>query len=98
MDKLVRFICGFWLWLTRRSLHYHEIGHTLHSAWIYLWSDYANRASTQERGSMLPSQIEALTLLRQQSSRAFQTSRRLQSLRECYEFVGEELDDSSTAA
>ncbi len=93
MERTVLFLYGCWLWLTRkrRTLRYRQIASSLHSASVYLSSDFAGRASTRDRGFLLPDQVEALSILQQQSTRAFQTSRRLDSLLECYRFATEEL-------
>jgi len=93
MEQTVLFLCGCWLWLTRkrRSLRYRQIASSLHSASVYLLSDFAGRASTRDRGFLLPNQVEALSILQQQSTHAFNTSRRLHSLVECYRFAAEEL-------
>jgi len=93
MEKLVMFLCGLWLWLTgkRRSATYREGANTLHAARLYLISDYASRASTQERGHLLPDQVEALTILERQVDLADRTARRFESLTECYRIAIEEL-------
>jgi hypothetical protein len=93
MERLVLFLVGCWLWLTRkrRTLRYRAIADTLRSAQLHLWSDYANRASTRDRGFMLPDQVEALAILQQQSAKAFRTADRLDSIVECYRFASEEL-------
>jgi hypothetical protein len=93
MERTVIFLCGCWLWLTRkrRSLRYRQIASSLHSASVYLLSDFAGRASTRDRGFLLPDQEEALGILQKQSTKAFHTSRRLSSLVECYRFAAEEL-------
>jgi hypothetical protein len=85
MEQTVLFFYGCWLWLTRkrRTLRYRQIASSLHSASVYLSSDFAGRASTRDRGFLLPDQEEALGILQQQSTRAFQTSRRFESLRKC---------------
>jgi hypothetical protein len=93
MERTVLFLCGCWLWLTRRrrSLRYLQIASSLNAASVYLLSDFAGRASTRDRGFLLPDQEEALGILQRQSTRAFHTSRRLSSLAGCYRFAAEEL-------
>ena len=92
MERTVLFLCCCWLWLTRkrRSIRYHQIAHSLHSASAYLLRDYANRASTQDRGCLLPDQIEALNILERKSTQAFHTACRLSSFGECYRLIAEE--------
>ena len=100
MEKLVLFLCGLWLWITRkrRSLHYREVASTLNSAHLYLVSDYATRASTRDRGSLLPHQVEALNILERQVAVVSQTSDRFDSLTECCRIVLEELTQPPKAA
>lgn len=100
METLVLNLCGFWLWLTRRSRtkRYDEVSDTLTSAHTYLFSDYANRASTQARGFLLPEQREALTILQRQATLVAQTSRRFHSLSECRKLITEELMQPKKAA
>jgi hypothetical protein len=100
MEKLVLFLCGLWLWITRkrRSLLYREVAGTLNSAHLYLFSDYATRASTRDRGFLLPNQIEALTILERQVAVVSQTSSRFDSLTECCRIAIEELTQPTKAA
>src|SRR6185437_14176896 len=93
METIVLYICGFWFWLTRnfRMDSYREAGATLKAARAYLVRDFAHRASTRDRGHLLPDQIEALALLDRHSRFATRTVRRLESLSECCHFVIEEL-------
>jgi len=100
MEKLVLFLCGLWLWLTRkrRATRYTQVANTLQSAHLYLVRDYANRASTQARGALLPDQLEALTILERQVALAAHTSRRFHSLTECYRLATEELTQPQRAA
>lgn len=93
METLVLALYGFWFWLTRdyRTIHYSEAACTLNSARAYLLSDFGSRASTRDRGSLLPHQVEALAILEQQSALIDRTSRRFASLIECCRFVTEEL-------
>jgi hypothetical protein len=100
MEKLVLWLCGLWLWLTRKSRanRYNEVANTLESARLYLISDYGSRASTRARGSLLPDQLEALTILQRQIEATAHTSRRFGSLAECYRLATEELGQPSKAA
>ena len=100
MENLVLNLCGFWLWLTRksRSSRYTEVADTLTSARTYLWTDYANRASTRDRGSLLPEHVEALRILERQATLVAQTSRRFDSLSECRKLMTEELMQPPKAA
>jgi hypothetical protein len=100
MERLVLFLCGLWLWLTRkrRATRYTEVAGTLHSARLYLWSDYANRASTRDRGALLPDQLEALSILERQVSLATEMSQRFSTLTECCRLVTEELTQTQKAA
>jgi hypothetical protein len=100
METLVLNLCGFWLWVTRKSRtsRYTEVADTLTSAHTYLWSDYATRASTLERGFLLPEHAEALTILERQATLVTQTSHRFDSLSECRKLITEELADPPKAA
>ena len=100
METVVLHLCGLWLWLTRKSRtsRYSEVAHTLNSAWSYLWSDYATRASTLDRGFLLPEQTEALTILDRQAALVSETSSRFHSLSECRKLITEVLGQPSKAA
>jgi hypothetical protein len=100
MERTVLFLCGLWLWLTRkrRATRYAEVANSLQSARLYLFSDYANRASTRDRGCLLPDQVEALRILDRQHAVVSQTSRRFETLAECYRLVAEELTQPPKAA
>jgi hypothetical protein len=100
MEKLVLNLCGLWFWLTRkyRATRYTEVADTLNSAWSYLSSDYASRASTRDRGFLLPEHAEALTILKRHVALVDRTSRRFDSLSECCKFVEEELSEPPRAA
>lgn len=93
MERLVLFLCGFWFWMTRRprSMHYQQVAEYLGSAKLYLISDFNARASTLDRGGLLPDQREAVDILERQRALAFQTSSRFHSLAECVRMVAEEL-------
>ena len=97
METLVLNLYGLWFWLTReyRSAHYSEAADTLNSARAYLLGDFCSRASTRDRGSLLPHQIEALAILEQHSTHVERTSRRFATLSECCRFVTEELTQSA---
>jgi hypothetical protein len=93
MDKFVLSLCGLWFWLTRKyrtTLYSHAAG-SLNSACDYLTSDFYNRASTRDRGFLLPHQAEALAILQRHAGLVAATSRRFSSLVECCKFVTEEL-------
>jgi hypothetical protein len=100
MENLVYSLYGLWFWLTRkyRATVYTEVAQTLDSARTYLIADYATRASTRDRGSLLPAQVEALSILDRHGALVARTSRRFDSLRECRKFVTEELADPPKAA
>lgn len=93
MERLVLFLCGVWVWLTRntRSLYYQQVAEYLGAAQLYLNDDFNGWASNQDRGGLLPHQSEALHILEQQRELARQTSSRLGSLSECVRIVSEEL-------
>jgi hypothetical protein len=100
MEALVLYLSGLWLWLTRKSRtsRYSEVAHSLASARTYLWSDYATRASTRDRGFLLAEHVEALTILDRQAALVSQTSHRFDSLSECRKLISEELSRSQKAA
>lgn len=93
METMVLYLCGFWFWLTRsfRMESYGEAAETLRAARAYLVHDFAQRASTRDRGGLLPEQTEALAMLDRHSRFARRSARRFESLAECYRFVVEEL-------
>ena len=93
METMVLYLCGFWFWLTRsfRMESYGEAAETLKAARAYLVRDFAHRASTRDRGGLLPEQTEALAMLDRHSRFAMRSSRRFESLVECCRFVIEEL-------
>jgi hypothetical protein len=100
MENFVFSLYGLWFWLTRkyRATCYSEVAHTLTSARMYLFSEFATRASTRDRGSLLPHQVEALTILERQADLVARTSNRFQTIRECRKFVTEELAEPRKAA
>lgn len=93
METTVLYLCGLWFWLTRnfRRTAYAEANEVLHAAHAYLERDFAARASTRDRGHLLPDQLEALALLDSQAQFAARTYARIGSLAECCRFVIEEL-------
>ncbi len=93
METIVLHICGLWFWLTRkfRMEAYAEAAETLKAARAYLVNDFAARASTRDRGHLLPDQVEALAMLERHRKFSLRTVRRLESLVECCRFVTEEL-------
>lgn len=100
METLVLNLYGLWFWLTRkyRATQYSEVAGTLSSARVYLWNDYATRASARDRGSLLPHQVEALTILDRHGAVVSRNSRRFNSLSNCCKFVAEELTQPQKAA
>jgi hypothetical protein len=100
METFVLNLYGLWFWLTRkyRATQYSEVAGSLNSARGYLWSDYATRASTRDRGAMLPHQLEALTILERHGALVSRNSRRFDSLSDCCKFVAEELAQHQKAA
>jgi hypothetical protein len=100
MERLVLYLCGLWFWMTRkyRTSRYQQVAELLDSAKLYLISDFNGRASTRDRGFLLPDQVEALRILEQRSSFLSQTSSRFQSLSECVRLVTEELIEPPRAA
>lgn len=95
MEKLIFSLYGFWFWLTRkyRSAVYNEAATALAEAREYLWNDYATRASTVDRGWLLPQHLEALAVLERHSALTARNSSRFVSLRECIRFIAEELSE-----
>ena len=93
METMVLYLYGLWFWMTRRFRmeSYAEAAAFLDAARIHLEQDFAGRASTRDRGRLLPEQIEALSLLERHGKRAARTARRIDSLNECCRFVIEEL-------
>jgi hypothetical protein len=100
MENLVYSLYGLWFWLTRkyRAAVYNEVAQTLDSARTYLFTDYVARASTRDRGFLLPDQVEALNILDRHGALVARASRRFDSLSECRKFVTEELADPPKAA
>ncbi len=100
MERLVVYLCGLWFWLTRnhRSRPYQKAAEYLDAAKDYLVSDFYQRASTRDRGGLLPDQREAVDILERQRAHAAQTSARFQSLAECVRMVAEELNGPARLA
>jgi hypothetical protein len=100
MDTIVLHLSGFWLWLTRkrRTSEYGEVAELLQAAHTYLRDDYATRASTLDRGFMLPEHSEALTILERQAALVAHTSNRFASISECRKLISEEFSRTQKAA
>jgi hypothetical protein len=100
MENLVVSLYGFWFWLTRkyRAAQYTEVADVLSAARTYLHTDYVSRASTLDRGFLLPAQVEALSILESHHTFVTHTSRRLHTFSECRKFVAEELAQLEKAA
>ena len=99
MDRLAFALAGIWFWLTRRRRIevYTEAARTLELAHAYLLHDFASRASTSDRGSLLPHQAEALTLLERHATTTYMTVTRIADFGRCRRFVAEELRRLNTA-
>ena len=93
MEKFVLSLCGLWFWLTRkyRTTHYNQAAGTLNSALNYLSADFCTRASTRDRGFLLPHHAEAIAILERHAAVITKTSLRFDSLVECCRYVTEEL-------
>lgn len=93
METIVLNVCGLWFWMTRRFRmdSYAEAAAFLDAARTHLEQDFTARASTRDRGGLLPDQIEALALLERHGKLAARSVRRFESLGECCCFVIEEL-------
>lgn len=100
MERIVLYLCGLWFWITRkyRTSQYQEVANFLDSARLYLDSDFNGRASTQDRGGLLPDQAEALKILERQHRQVAYTSSRFESITECVRMVAEELSEPPKAA
>jgi len=98
METFVLSLYGFWFWLTRkyRTTRYREVAVSLNSARDYLLEDFGTRASTRDRGFILPHQLEAIDILERHFGLVSATSRRFASLNECCKFVTEELIQNPT--
>jgi hypothetical protein len=93
MDKMVIALCGIWFWLTRawRVDTYCAAAETLELAHAYLLRDFAARASTRDRGILLPQHHEALSILQRHAIDTYVTATRFAKLRDCCRFVAEEM-------
>lgn len=93
MERIVVYICGLWFWVTRRwrVYAYSEAAATLELAHAYLLRDFFNRASTRDRGLLLPFHHEALAILQNHAIDTYVAATRMANLRECCQFVSEEL-------
>ena len=96
METIILHIYGLWFWMTRRFRmeSYQGAAEFLEAAYAHLEQDFLARASTLERGHLLPDQIEALALLERHSTIAERTAYRLGSLAECCRFVIELFQNS----
>jgi hypothetical protein len=93
MERLVVWISGLWFWMTRRWRvnAYSEAAATLELAHAYLLRDFFSHASTRDRGLLLPFHHEALAILQNHAIDTYVAATRMANLRECCQFVGEEL-------
>jgi hypothetical protein len=93
MKRVVAYLCGLWFWLTRRRRVdvYCAAAETLELAHAYLLRDFASRASTRDRGLLLPQHNEALSILQNHAVETYVAATRLTKLRDCCRFVAEEL-------
>ena len=93
MDKIVIALCGIWFWLTRRWRvdTYCAAAETLELAHAYLLRDFATRASTRDRGILLPQHHEALSILQHHAVDTYVTATRFANFRDCCRFVAEEM-------
>jgi len=93
MNRIVFALCGIWVWITRRRRMevYAEAAKTLELAHACLLRDFFSRASTSDRGALLPHQAEALALLEHHATMTYIAVSRFPSLRWCLSFVAEEL-------
>jgi len=93
MDRIVLTMCGVWFWLTRRRRikAYSSAAYTLTLAHARLQREFYAQASTRDRGTLLPGQLEALGILESHAISTYQWASRFHSLRECCRFVFGEL-------
>jgi hypothetical protein len=71
---------------------------TLELAHAYLVRDFAGRASTRDRGVLLPQHNEALSILQNHALETYVDATRLANLGDCCRFVAEELRQVDAAA
>lgn len=93
MDRLVLALCGIWVWMTRRRriAAYISAAKTLEFAHGHLLRDFTSRASTSDRGTLLPHQTEALSLLEGHAIETYFAATRLSNFVACCSFVAEDL-------
>jgi len=93
MDRIVVTMCGVWFWLTRRRRirAYSSAAYTLTLAHARLQREFYSQASTRDRGTLLPGQLEALGILESHAVSTYQWASRFDSLRECCRYVSGEL-------
>jgi hypothetical protein len=100
METIVLSMCGFWFWLTRRYrvCAYSQAAGSLYSAHAYLVADFLRRASTRDRGALVPHQLEALDILQQHGTETYVSATRLASLRECCRLFREHMTEQYAPA
>jgi len=82
-------MCGVWFWLTRRRRirAYSSAAYTLTLAHARLQREFYSQASTRDRGTLLPGQLEALGILESHAVSTYQWASRFHSLRECCRYI-----------
>jgi hypothetical protein len=100
MERVVVLLCGIWFWLTRRWRvdTYCAAAETLELAHAYLLRDFAGRASTRDRGILLPQDNEALSILQHHAVDTYVAATRFAKLTECCRFVAEEMRELDAPA
>jgi hypothetical protein len=93
INRFVFALCGIWVWFTRRRRMavYVEAAKTLELAHASLLREFTSRASTSDRGTLLPHQVEALSLLERHATMTYIAVSRFPNLRWCLTFVAGEL-------
>jgi hypothetical protein len=99
MERLVLALCGIWVWMTRRRriVAYIAAAKTLEFAHAHLLHDFSSRASTSDRGTLLPHQMQALSLLENHATETYMAVAHLSTLGPCCRFVAEELRERTQA-
>jgi hypothetical protein len=99
MERIVLTLCGLWVWMTRRRriAAYIAAAKTLEFAHAHLLHDFSSRASTSDRGTLVPHQIEALALLEKHATGTYIAVEQLSNLGRCCRFVAEELRERTQA-
>jgi hypothetical protein len=100
METTVLYLCGVWFWLTRkwRVAAYSDAARQLDIARMYLLRDFTSRASTCDRGRMLPHQIEAVALLERHAEQTLATASHFQNLLDCCRFVSGEIRQAASVS